>query len=88
MEKINQVGGNHYANNKGFDVFDFADAYNLGAKEFSAVKYISRHGKKNGAEDVCKAIGCLCRVLTDTYNIEPNQDAVNLILKSYEHPDN
>lgn len=81
-----QVGGNHYQNERGIDVFDIADAFDLEAREFTAVKYILRHHKKNHSQDICKAIHCLIRVLTDVYNIQVPEDAsVEDLLRAWEN---
>lgn len=54
----------HYQTNKGFDVIDIAEAYNLNFNRGSAVKYICRAGKKeNEIEDLKKAIEFLSREL-------------------------
>ncbi|MEZ7496456.1 DUF3310 domain-containing protein [Leeuwenhoekiella aequorea] len=54
----------HYKTNKGFDVIDFAQAYDLNFQRGSAVKYIARAGKKDPSkekEDLLKAIDFLTR---------------------------
>lgn len=50
-----QVGGNHY---QGGDLqpIDVIDAFHLDFYEGNALKYLLRHGKKNGKEDLLKAI--------------------------------
>jgi len=50
-----QVGGSHY---KDFAIqpVDFITQNNLGFCEGNAIKYLCRHGSKNGAEDLDKAI--------------------------------
>lgn len=53
-----QVGGNHY---KGMVIqpIEFCQKNRLGYAESLAIKYICRHGSKNGAQDIDKAIHCL-----------------------------
>ena len=45
-----QVGGTHY--DKKCDPWDFIDANNLDFYEGNIVKYVARHRKKNGKEDL------------------------------------
>lgn len=63
-----QVGGDHYKNGK-MQVFDVWDAFELDPYEASAVKYILRHKKKNGREDIEKAIHYLQVVLEKQYGV-------------------
>ena len=52
----------HYRNDFGFDVIDFNNAYGLNFNLGSAVKYISRAGKKGDkVKDLKKAIDCIER---------------------------
>ena len=67
MEKIDEennnniISPNHYASDKGFEVFDVQEAFIHELKGMSAsywcniVKYILRFQKKNGVEDLKKA---------------------------------
>lgn len=50
-----QVGGEHYQGN-GMQVFDVWDAFDLDRYEANAIKYLLRWRKKNGVEDLQKAI--------------------------------
>lgn len=59
-----QVGGQHYASMK-IQPVEFITANNLGFLEGNVVKYICRHGSKNGAEDIKKAIH-YCELLLQT----------------------
>ena len=46
----------HYANNKGYDVIDIIEDYNLNFKRGNVLKYIVRAGKKdNELKDLLKA---------------------------------
>ena len=53
--KGTQVGGDHYREMP-IQPIEFTMKNELGFCEGNVVKYISRHRKKNGAEDVKKAI--------------------------------
>lgn len=50
-----QVGGSHY---KGMPIqhAEFCQRNRLGWCESAAIKYLCRHGRKNGVEDLKKAI--------------------------------
>lgn len=48
-----QVGGSHYKG--GIEPWDFIIANNIGFMEGSIIKYVARHTKKNGIEDLKKA---------------------------------
>lgn len=56
-----QVGGSHY--NKSCDPWDFIDANGLDFYEGNIVKYVARHRKKNGVEDLLKAKHYLERLI-------------------------
>lgn len=52
----------HYDNGKGYDVIDFCNDYKLNFNRGSAIKYLSRAGKKeNEIEDLKKAIDFIQR---------------------------
>ena len=46
---------------------DFVIANDIKWCEDNAIKYISRHTRKNGSEDIHKAIGFLKKVLREQY---------------------
>ena len=50
-----QVGGDHYRNFK-IQPIEFITANNLSFIQASIIKYICRYNKKNGKEDIDKAI--------------------------------
>ncbi len=50
-----QVGGGHYKGMK-IQPVEYILANGIGYLEGNVIKYISRHGSKNGAEDVRKAL--------------------------------
>lgn len=53
-----QIGGNHYKQG-GLDPMKFSHANDLGFAEGNVVKYVTRHRRKNGKQDLEKAIHCL-----------------------------
>ena len=63
IEKPKQVGGNHYI--MPIEPIDYIVKNELGYREGNVVKYVSRHQKKNGAEDIKKAIHYLEMILKD-----------------------
>ena len=56
--RAKQVGGNHYADMP-IQPAEYAHANKIGELEFLCLRYISRHRKKNGRQDVEKAIHVL-----------------------------
>ncbi len=70
-EKQKQVGGDHYQ--KGIQPFDYIRANNLDFFEGNVIKYITRYKKKNGMEDLEKAMHYLEEVIKN-YE-EANKDA-------------
>lgn len=59
-----QEGGSHYKD-MAIQPVAFITANNLGFLEGNVIKYICRHGSKNGAEDIKKAIH-YCELLLQT----------------------
>jgi hypothetical protein len=49
-----QIGGDHYKN-QAIQPWDFISLNNLGYLEGCVIKYVSRHAKKGGIEDLNKA---------------------------------
>ena len=60
-----QEGGDHYQ--IPIQPIDFIVKNGLGYREGNVIKYVTRHDKKNGAEDIRKAIHYLEMILED-YN--------------------
>jgi hypothetical protein len=60
-----QVGGDHYGDE--LQPIDVIDAWGLDFYEGSALKYLARHRKKNGREDIEKAIHYLELLLERQY---------------------
>lgn len=56
-----QVGGNHYKST--MECWDYILSNQLGYLEGTAIKYITRHRKKNGVEDIKKAIHFLEKLI-------------------------
>lgn len=66
-----QVGGTHYQ--KSIQPFDYIRANNMGFFEGNVIKYITRYKKKNGLEDLEKAMHYLEEVIKNFK--EENKDA-------------
>lgn len=64
-EEKKQVGGSHYQ--LPIQPIDFIVKNELGYREGNVIKYVVRHGSKNGKEDIKKAIHYLEMILED-YN--------------------
>jgi hypothetical protein len=59
----------HYNNGKGYDVIDFCNDYKLNFNRGSAIKYLSRAGKKdNEIDDLKKAIDFIQREIKHLEN--------------------
>jgi hypothetical protein len=61
-----QVGGDHYKEMK-IQPIDFIVENEIPFREANAIKYIVRHAKKNGAQDIRKAIHYLQMILEKQY---------------------
>ncbi len=64
-----QVSGSHYKD-MAIQPAEYATRNKLGFLEGNAIKYISRHGKKNGVDDLRKAIHCIELLIEYTYGGE------------------
>lgn len=64
-----QIAGNHYKN-MAIQPIEFCQKNRLGYAESLAIKYICRHGSKNGRQDIEKAIHCLQLLLELEYGID------------------
>tara|TARA_R110002020_G_scaffold280715_1_gene496508 strand:+ start:152 stop:373 length:222 start_codon:yes stop_codon:yes gene_type:complete len=53
---------------KTLETYDYVK--DLAYPDGSAIKYITRHRQKNGAEDIKKAIWFLKKILKEEYNID------------------
>lgn len=62
-----QVGGNHYKDLK-IQPVEYTVQNNLGYLEGNVIKYVTRHEKKNGLEDIQKAIHYLELIKKYKYN--------------------
>jgi len=62
-----QVGGSHYKDMI-IQPIEYCQKNGLGYCESTAIKYISRHKKKNGKEDILKAIHVLNLLLELEYS--------------------
>ena len=70
-EKDN-IKPDHYGDGK-IDVISFCQANNLDFMQGNVIKYITRYRKKNGLEDVRKAVEYINRILADEY---PEYEAI------------
>lgn len=61
-----QKGGNHYKDFK-IQPVEYIEANDLSFLEGCIIKYVSRHTKKNGREDIEKAIHCCQLILQMRY---------------------
>lgn len=64
-EKDN-IKPDHYGDSE-IDVIDFCQANNLDFMQGNVIKYITRYRKKNGLEDIRKAVEYINRILADEY---------------------
>ena len=64
-----QVSGSHYKD-MAIQPAEYATKNKLGFLEGNAIKYISRHGKKNGVDDLRKAIHCIELLIEYAYDSE------------------
>jgi len=62
-----QVGGTHYSDMK-IQPMEFFEANNIPANDAIAIRYILRHRKKNGAQDLDKAIDMLQKIKELVYS--------------------
>ena len=70
-EKDN-IKPDHYGGSE-IDVIDFCQANNLDFMQGNVIKYITRYRKKNGLEDIRKAVEYINRILADEY---PEYEAI------------
>ena len=71
-KKEDNINPEHYGNS-GIDVIDFCQTNNLDFMQGNVIKYITRYRKKNGLEDVRKAVEYINRILANEY---PKYEAV------------
>lgn len=70
-----QVAGNHYKS--AIEPWDAIEAWGLGYLDGSAVKYLARWRKKNGVEDIMKAIHFLEKLVeTENDRLQHSHDKV------------
>jgi hypothetical protein len=63
-----QVGGDHYKKHGAIQHWDFVVSNGLGYLEGCATKYVARHKKKNGKEDLLKAKHYIDKILEVDYD--------------------
>lgn len=71
-----QTGGTHYKD-CAIQPVEFIKANNIPFIEGNVIKYVVRHKRKNGAEDIKKAIHFLQMLLELDYNIKPENNEAN-----------
>lgn len=64
--KFKQVGGSHYTGCK-IQPRDYANANGFNYDECNVLRYLTRHRRKNGRQDIEKAIHCLQLILESEY---------------------
>ena len=69
-----QIGGNYYINNFKIQPIEFIAANNLSFIQGCIIKYICRFDKKNGDEDIDKAIH-YCKLLKELKTENPKQES-------------
>lgn len=69
-EAKQQVGGDHYQT--AIQPLDFIMANNLGFIEGNVIKYVVRHERKNGKQDLEKAIDYLNKLIAFRYGGDNN----------------
>jgi len=62
-----QIGGSHYSG-MSIQPTEFIMKNDIPFAEGNVIKYVCRHGSKNGAEDIKKAIHYLELILENQYN--------------------
>jgi hypothetical protein len=71
-----QVAGSHYKS-MAIQPAEFCQRNRLPYLESCVVRYITRHGRKNGRQDIEKAIHCLEMLLDLEYPANPIADGFN-----------
>ena len=67
QKHVEQIGGTHYVPADKFGHWDLCDQHNVSYLEASATKYVSRWRKKNGFEDLQKAVSYIDKRLAALY---------------------
>lgn len=66
-----QVGGDHYKKVEGYQPFQISHACGLNPIEHTVLKYLLRHRRKGGADDLRKAQHCLDLLIEQEYKCIP-----------------
>lgn len=89
VTKRGQTGGGHY-DEMAIQPIDFIHANKLTYEEGNVVKYVVRHRRKNGAEDIQKAIDYLTLILELDYGqgradkkVQDFEDRIEAVNKSH-----
>ena len=67
LEERKEVGGTHYEE-MAIQPIEYIQANKLSFLEGSVIKYTSRHRRKNGKQDLEKAIDCLKLIIKYEYS--------------------
>lgn len=67
LEERKEVGGTHYEQ-MAIQPIEYIHANKLDFLEGSVIKYVSRHRRKNGKQDLEKAIDCLKLLIKYEYS--------------------
>lgn len=67
LEERKEVGGTHYEQ-MAIQPIEYIHANKLDFLEGSVIKYVSRHRRKNGKQDLEKAIDCLKLIIKYEYS--------------------
>ena len=67
--KTSKTHPDHYAQ-QGIEPIEYIEANNLNFSEGNVVKYVTRHRKKNGKEDLLKARWYINRLIETEYGSE------------------
>lgn len=71
MDK-HQVGGQHYSTMP-IQPLDYIVANDLDYLSGNVIKYVSRHSRKGGIEDIDKALHYLIKIAQSEYGIDPKE---------------
>lgn len=67
LKEVLNTGSAHYKDHTGIEPAEFIASRKMNFFEGNVVKYVDRHRRKNGAEDIHKAIHYLRMILADEY---------------------
>ena len=76
----------HYTNGNALQPVDYIAQHDLSFDEGNVIKYVTRHRKKNGKEDILKAIDYCTFILQHQYGLTTEDINIRIIemLKQHE----